>query len=467
MGNAHQSARGDIMQNTGPQAAMYFHDNHSDNIAVEGTRKRARRIDSFCKGICFGSRPVQPGEKIYVRFADISTSWSGVLRFGYTSHDPQSINSRTLPRYACPDLTSKSGYWCKALGERFAEVGNVVFFYIQRNGDVMYGVNGEEKGVFFSGVNSNLTVWPLVDVYGNTIAVEFCDGPQVINTDIGIGPTLPLSTPNNVRPKSTERVSNPNLPVRYHTITGSLLFNDFHGRNIQISDDKRYATRKPEEYCNAYGFTARPIRWGEKMVIQIQGIDRSFVGGLAFGLTSCNPASIDSDSLPDDADLLLDRREYWVVNKNLCVNPELGDELTIKVADTGEVYYGRNDKDLNCLMHVDTTLPLWAFFDLYGNITKVKSLGVCGETQRSPGQMSQPTPSISGQAGTVSDSGSNGDKDSKECVICYENITDTVLYACGHMCICSSCAGTLRKQRNPLCPICRQPVKDVIKIYRS
>jgi hypothetical protein len=26
-------------------------------------------------------------------------------------------------------------------------------------------------------------------------------------------------------------------------------------------------------------------------------------------------------------------------------------------------------------MHVDRTLPLWAFFDVYGNVQKVKMLG--------------------------------------------------------------------------------------------
>lgn len=44
---------------------------------------------------------------------------------------------------------------------------------------------------------------------------------------------------------------------------------------------------------------------------------------------------------------------------------------------TGEVKYARNNQAPVTLMHVDRTLPLWAFFDVYGNIQKIKLLGKC------------------------------------------------------------------------------------------
>ena len=47
----------------------------------------------FCR-----DRPVAPNERIYIRFAEISTSWSGVMRFGFTSVDPVNINPADLPR---------------------------------------------------------------------------------------------------------------------------------------------------------------------------------------------------------------------------------------------------------------------------------------------------------------------------------------------------------------------------------
>ncbi|KAJ3614898.1 hypothetical protein NHX12_018467 [Muraenolepis orangiensis] len=54
-----------------------------------------------------------------------------------------------------------------------------------------------------------------------------------------------------------------------------------------------------------------------------------------------------------------------------------------------------------------------------------------------------------------------------ECSICYENTVDTVIYACGHMCLCYPCGLKLKKMSNACCPICRRQIKDIIKTYRS
>jgi protein neuralized len=37
----------------------------------------------------------------------------------------------------------------------------------------MYGVNGEDIGIFFTGVATNTPLWALMDIYGNTIEIEF------------------------------------------------------------------------------------------------------------------------------------------------------------------------------------------------------------------------------------------------------------------------------------------------------
>lgn len=55
----------------------------------------------------------------------------------------------------------------------------------------------------------------------------------------------------------------------------------------------------------------------------------------------------------------------------------------------------------------------------------------------------------------------------EECLICCERTVDSVLYTCGHMCVCSVCGGKLTEMSNPSCPMCRSPIRDIIKIYRS
>lgn len=70
------------------------------------------------------------------------------------------------------DLTNKPGYWAKALAERFAEENTVLFYYVTNVGDVHYGINGEEKGIFFTGVETRNPLWAMIDVYGNSTAIE-------------------------------------------------------------------------------------------------------------------------------------------------------------------------------------------------------------------------------------------------------------------------------------------------------
>lgn len=53
-----------------------------------------------------------------------------------------------------------------------------------------------------------------------------------------------------------------------------------------------------------------------------------------------------------------------------------------------------------------------------------------------------------------------------ECTICFDQEVDTVIYTCGHMCLCNDCGLKLKRQINVCCPICRRPIKDVIKTYR-
>lgn len=53
-----------------------------------------------------------------------------------------------------------------------------------------------------------------------------------------------------------------------------------------------------------------------------------------------------------------------------------------------------------------------------------------------------------------------------ECTVCFDSEVDTVIYTCGHMCLCPSCGLRLKRQARACCPICRRPIKDVIKIYR-
>jgi len=65
-------------------------------------------------------------------------------------------------------------------------------------------------------------------------------------------------------------------------------------------------------------------------------VQPAYIGGLAFGLTTCDPIHLRPESLPEDSDLLLDRHEYWLVSKDVAAGPQVGDELAFCIGAEGE-----------------------------------------------------------------------------------------------------------------------------------
>ncbi|KAG1661233.1 E3 ubiquitin-protein ligase NEURL1 [Nymphon striatum] len=448
--------------NTGPNnlPQLLFNQTHSENVRLSRDCAVARRVESFCKGIAFSNRPLRLNEKIYLKIVETSTSWSGVLRFGVTSNDPSATRASSLPKYTCPDLTCKPGNWGKALSDRFAEIDNIIYFYVTQSGNVYYGVNGEEKGLFFSGVDTKGLLWALIDVYGNTTAVEIVDPKQHLNNRTQSANI----TENVIGPFSALTVNdNNNLPSRYHRgveFTGISFNSTTKGHNIELSNDCRIAMRKPTEYSHGYVFTTRPLKVNEKYVVQIMETDNVYSSSLAFGLTSCDPASVSPREFPEDSDHLLDRPEYWVVS---------------------EVWFQKNDLVPVIIMHVDHSLKLWAFLDLYGNTVKIRNLGCYRERASEQSSSNSPPTSLirapkNNQSNLLVDisseqiAGSDGLQDNarNECAVCYERPVNSVLYTCGHMCLCYECAmQQWRGEGLGQCPICRAMIQDVIRIYKS
>lgn len=421
---------------------LQFHHVHGDNIRISRDATIARRFESFCRAITFSARPVRINERICVKFAEISNNWNGGIRFGFTNNDPATLEG-TLPKYACPDLTNRPGFWAKALHEQYCEKENVLYYYVNSAGDVIYGINNEEKGVILSGIDTRGLLWTIIDIYGNCTAIEFLDAriymyqqsggigqpPAVMAA--GMTGTLPSAGLNAHHPNQQSRRSLPsgaldtelerhimpsmqslNLagagpdqmasdmangvpPLRYN-VNGRLIPVPFHitkGRNVRLSHDRFIASRTENDFCQGYVFTARPIRIGEKIIVQILKTEQIYVGALALGLTSCNPAALQPGDLPNDSDFLLDRPEYWVVSKDIAQAPQSADEIAFFVAPNGEVTISKNGGPAVVVMHVDQSLQLWAFLDVYGSTQSVRMF-----RQQLPNMVNYPPAVVAGSS---------------------------------------------------------------------
>ncbi|XP_055713783.1 protein neuralized isoform X1 [Phlebotomus papatasi] len=576
---------------------LTFHQVHGENIRISNERRVARRHESFCKGITFSSRPVRVNERVCVKFNEISNNWSGVIRFGFTYNDPMTLRYG-LPKYACPDLTNKPGYWVKALNESYCERDNILFYYVTASGDVHFGINGEEKGVFIPGIETRNPLWTIIDIYGNCTAIEFLDSRNYINhryqqprrsiPDAEVERIIPniqaLSVQTGLGSGSDEILP----PIRFtpppNTPLVPLPFHRTKGRNIRLSMDRCIATRMDTEFCQGYVFTARPLRIGEILIVQVLRTESMYVGALALGLTSCDPATLMPTDLPDDSDLLLDRPEYWVVSKDIASTPNRGDEITFCVTVKGEVTISKNGGPATVVMHVDQSLELYAFLDVYGSTQSVRVMSLpppsppqplptttavavpsailpqshpnasprrlqvqlpgsesmnsisshgsqveqrklmpvaCTSASRvinvpstremiqlqprgavlvvnlppdvlTSQQMSPRIPSsnllttqsnatyiepysvsssnhVNSIAANWQQEGASGPSGAgTECTICYEHPIDSVLYMCGHMCMCYECAvQQWRGIGGGHCPLCRAVIHDVIRTYKS
>ncbi|XP_019635825.1 PREDICTED: protein neuralized-like [Branchiostoma belcheri] len=519
--NAYDSHRRNIWR---------FHPScHGNNISISSDRQTARRAESFCNAIVFSDRPFRIQEKIRLKFTQTTDGWSGVIRFGFTTQDPNSIQASSLPRYACPDLTNLPGYWAKALPERYAERNNILCYYVRRDGSVCYSVNNEDKGLFFAGVDTSSPLWGLVDVYGNSTEIRIIDGDQEEDpndagamaldpSDIALG-RLGLLDSNNALENltlesegTTDEVDDnyPNLhrlPDILSDVWGiprdslqEMQFSTTSGANVIFRENRTVAKRRGNEFCKGVTFTSRPLEVDETIFVQVIEVTPRYLGGLAFGVTSCDPQLLNAFiDLPDDSESLMDRPEYWVIYKDLSV-PDEGDQLTFTINSEGELRHHVNGVDKGVLIHVDVSQRLWLVFDVYGSTQAIRILGTLSGREGNPwssglssGQSSEisrsdpffpplPIPTAAELEDNTDSSSASvptthnlppppmvGTRTTgrSDCTICYDRPTDSAVYPCGHMCLCHKCGQLLKRQRGGMCPICRGAIRDIIKIFKA
>jgi hypothetical protein len=57
------------------------------------------------------------------------------------------------------------------------------------------------------------------------------------------------------------------------------------------------------------------------------------------------------------------------------------------------------------------------------------------------------------------------DAEETMCVVCFDAPKDHVVLPCKHLCVCGACAEQLTKTRTPTCPVCREPIRETMKVF--
>jgi len=301
-------------------------------------------------------------------------------------------------------------------------------------------------------------------------------------------------------PRQDEDESHPTL--RFHTT---------HGNNIFLNESRSSVSRI-SSYNNGIVFSDRPVQLNEIVPVKILET-RKYKGPLFFGFTTIEPGTLRTNEVGMLHDSIY-TGSVWLKGLN-GHEMEINTTLCYKVLQNAVVKYSVNGIGFEThLRGLGTNVPLWAIFHIYGSVGGIKlvhspvedipesELGNGDESfnlsslalnsynppsntsafslvsrvlsnsstpvRNSTGisQFRTPPNTPSSDYGGIgfrsSLSSTPNENQFQECIICVDNIATMALVNCGHMCLCYNCAS--RFIDHP-CPICRNPVTDILRIY--
>uniref|UniRef100_A0A7N4NPH7 Neuralized E3 ubiquitin protein ligase 1 n=1 Tax=Sarcophilus harrisii TaxID=9305 RepID=A0A7N4NPH7_SARHA len=467
-----------------PATPLLFHPHtKGSQILMDLSHKAVKRQASFCNAITFSNRPVLIYEQVRLKITKKQCCWSGALRLGFTCKDPSRINPDTLPN----GVRTADPLW--ALVDVYGLTRGVQLLESE-----IVPPDCLRPRSFTAIRRPSLRR----DPEDTRLSVSLCD----LNVQDGGFQAAAIAASACSIPQNS--LNSQHCHLLPPQLESDLRFHQLRGAHIKILDEQTVARLEHAREERTLVFTSRPLRVGETIFVKVNKSNTSRPGTLSYGVTTCDPGTLRPSDLPYNPEALVDRKEFWAV----CRVPgplHSGDILGFMVTADGELHLSHNGAAAGMQLCVDVSQPLWMLFSLHGAITQIRVLGSTILTERGvPSLPSSPASSPTSPTGLCSrlsdpllsacSSGPPGSSLSgtapnspvslpesplspgpgpgpgpwsDECTICYENTVDTVIYTCGHMCLCYSCGLRLKKTVHACCPICRRVIKDIIKTYRS
>lgn len=170
-------------------AGMRFHHVHSSAVHSKQNYSVVERdINQLGHGIVFTSQPINIGQRIRLRLIKTNIKCVGTLRVGLTIHDPKTLREENLPKFSCPDLSNREGFWVKALPATYARISDTVTFYVNSRGVLHYLVGGLHKGSLLAKLPSSRPMWMIFELFGDVIGLEFQSAEEAPAEIVARGP---------------------------------------------------------------------------------------------------------------------------------------------------------------------------------------------------------------------------------------------------------------------------------------
>ena len=225
---------------------MRFHERHGTHVELSPCKTSAKRIKSFANAVVFSHRPLVFGETFLFEIEEQEKDWSGHVRCGITTHNPQTIKS--VPPFLLPDMAQMGRTWVFAIKStiqkpladeqlrdygshnfqrqeagdkdtnpvfcgkkaremqlRPTDVGSRIGVKVSPSGELYFFVNGIKFGPCALDVPVDKDLYVAVDVYGTTKKVQIiqCGGQIIVLTySIQMTPHTPLQSTQNIFQKA-------------------------------------------------------------------------------------------------------------------------------------------------------------------------------------------------------------------------------------------------------------------------
>jgi hypothetical protein len=275
------------------------------------------------------------------------------------------------------------------------------------------------------------------EVYGKTDQIEIIDETTLPDQTL-MNDGLSVSIHGNVIDSvNTKLQKNTNLSqLQYFdylfpsNTQQKLTFYPTTKHNVVFTNNNRIVCVNNLKAKSSYAFVNTPMKLGDVLICKVMDCDTNISSLLLFGLTTCNPNSIQNHNLPEETVALMEQysSSRWFIDNDINANISLYDELAFWFDSNGRIYLSINNlPKLQLKNQIPSSeinnLVLYPFFDLYGQITSLflYNFGV------------QTNINLNNQSNARS-----------LCSICYEHLADTQLLPC--LCVlCSQCAAVIKK----------------------